>query len=132
MSDAIIYDITGKILRTVSAPIEMIEMQKQENEFLIYGNADISSQYIKDGEVTDKLTQETTIDKATLVADGIDYITISNSPIGTVYVIDTINKKSINAAIQSTETFSTTIPSTYKLWVEAFPYLDFEAIIEAI
>lgn len=132
MSEAIIYDITGKILRTVSAPIEMIEMQKQENEFLIYGNADISSQYIKDGEVTDKLIQETTIDKVTLVADGIDYITISNSPIGTVYVIDTINKKSINAAIQSTETFSTTIPSTYKLRVEAFPYLDFEAIIEAI
>ena len=44
--NAIIYNKFGKILRTVSAPIEYLIAQKQESEFILFGTANDATQYI--------------------------------------------------------------------------------------
>ena len=43
---AIIYNNIGKILRTIEAPEEYLLAQKQENEFILIGEANDSAQYI--------------------------------------------------------------------------------------
>ena len=42
-----------------------------------------------------------------------------------------VTKDTISGEISGSDTFSTTIPGTYKIKIESFPYLDFEATIEA-
>ena len=44
--NAIIYNEFGKILRSVSAPIEYLIAQKQEGEFILFGTANDATQYI--------------------------------------------------------------------------------------
>lgn len=132
MSEATIYDINGKILRTVSAPIEMIDAQKQENEFLIYGNSSIANQYVKDNQIIDKMVQNTTFDKLIVNADGVDVITINNAPSGEITIYNSAAKVGSISNISNNDTFATTIPGIYKVKIEAFPYLDFETTVEAI
>ena len=43
---AIIYNIFGQILRVVDCPETMLIAQKQENEFILFGEADLYTQYI--------------------------------------------------------------------------------------
>lgn len=43
---AIIYDTIGKIVRTIEAPEEYLLAQKQENEFILIGEANDAVQYI--------------------------------------------------------------------------------------
>lgn len=58
MSDFIIYDATGRILRTGSAPDDMIEIQAQDGEFLMETTANASTHYVLEGEVTAYTTGE--------------------------------------------------------------------------
>ena len=53
---AIIYNTLGQILRQVDAPEEFLILQKQENEFILFGSADDATQYInvETGEIIDK------------------------------------------------------------------------------
>lgn len=53
---AIIYNNLGQILRQVDAPEEFLILQKQENEFILFGSADDATQYIntETGEIVDK------------------------------------------------------------------------------
>lgn len=43
---AIIYNNIGKILRIIDGPPDYLIIQKQENEFILFGDADDSNQYI--------------------------------------------------------------------------------------
>lgn len=43
---AIIYNELGQILRLVDCPETMLIAQKQENEYILFGNGDLYSQYI--------------------------------------------------------------------------------------
>ncbi len=54
----IIYNASGKILRTGSCPASMFELQKREDQFIIEGKADGRIKKIVDGKVVDKTPQE--------------------------------------------------------------------------
>ena len=133
MSNIIIYYSTGKILRNITAPPDMLQIQIQEGEFGLENiEANLTTDYMLDGVVTERPTQGTTLSKTTLTADGIDSITILNAPEGIFSATNTVTKEAITGSINGTDTFSTTIAGTYKITIEAFPYLPFETTIEAI
>ena len=59
MKDFIIYDETGKILRTGSCPEDCFDEQaNDETEFIIEGKANDELMYIRDGIVKDKSKDE--------------------------------------------------------------------------
>ncbi len=132
MSNAILYNINGQIMRSISAPPDMLQDQKMEGEFLLEGIADLEKDYILNNMIVPRPIQLTTLDKLTLIADGIDTIMLSNTPSGIFIATNTRTHETITGAINGTDTFSTTITGTYNIRIEAFPYLDFEATIEAI
>jgi hypothetical protein len=91
----------------------------------------IKDSYVLSGVVTLRPIQETTLDKLTVSADGIDYISIINSPTGVFTAINNTGDI-ISGEIAGSDTFSTTIAGTYKIIITSFPYLDFESTVEAI
>jgi hypothetical protein len=56
---AIYYNQNGQILRQVDAPEEYLILQKQEGEFILFGEANDSTQYInaESAEIVDKPTK---------------------------------------------------------------------------
>ena len=133
MSNIIIYDSTGKILRNITAPPDMLQIQIQDGEFGLENvEADIYNDYVVSNTITPRPTQLTTLDKTTLTADGIAVITITNTPDGIFTAVNITTKDIVTGSMNGTDTFSTTIAGTYKITIEAFPYLPFETTIEAI
>jgi hypothetical protein len=111
----------------------MVQMQKQEGEFLFEGTSDIFSDYVNNGEVIKREIQPTTVNKTTLSADGVDSIVFSNVPNGTFSAINLNNMDiQVFGSVVGEDTFSTTISGTYSIKIESFPYLDFEITVEAI
>ena len=133
MYNVTIYNSEGRILRTVLTSPAMVQMQKQEGEFLFEGTSDISTDYVNEGVVTKREVQPITLNKTVLAADGIDSIILSNVPNGAFSAFN-LNDMNIQlfGNIEGEDTFSTTIAGTYKIKIESFPYFDFEATIEAI
>jgi len=76
--------------------------------------------------------QPTTLNKLTLTADGIDAITLSNSPSGTFTATNTTTRETVTGPISGTDAFSTTIQGSYKIKIESWPFMDFEATINAL
>lgn len=71
----------------------------------------------------------TTIDKTTLVADGVDVVTISNCPPG---ILTITNSQTLSGDISGTDTFATTIGGIYHLTIASEGYDVFTATVEAI
>jgi hypothetical protein len=107
-------------------------MQKQEGEFILFGDANILTDYIDQGEVVARSTQLTSLNKEILTADGSDSITLTGVPTGTFTAINTSTKETVSGPISGTDTFSTTVPGIYQIKIESWPYLDFTATIEAL
>ncbi|CAB4169139.1 hypothetical protein UFOVP1516_88 [uncultured Caudovirales phage] len=129
----IIYDIHGAILRIVLAPSDMLEMQVGEGEFLLRDQiGDYHTSYVVDNVVTDRPIQTTVLNKTTLNADGIDSIEFTNVPNAKIFISGKTRETSIVGEISGSDTFSTTIAGTYKVMIQAFPYLDFKTTIEAV
>ena len=131
------YTAIGKIQHYFIGPDYAWEVQPKDLSLLVLEASDdeqltLDNKYIVDGDLAIRPTQITILDKTTLVADGVDVITISNSPIGVFTATNVKTKETISGDINDTDTFSTTIPGTYKIKIESFPYLDFETTIEAI
>lgn len=132
MSNIIIYNSKGMILRDVQAPPDMLQLQIQEGEFgLENTKADIFLDYILEGQVTRRPTQNTTIDKITLIPDGVDKVTLSNVPNGIFLAFDQTRTNITHGNINGTDTFSTTIPGIYQIQITSFPFLDFTTTITA-
>jgi hypothetical protein len=132
---AIIYEtINGKILRNVEMPDDYISYQVGEGESFLEVSKLIHDGecYVKDGILTVRDIQKTSLNKLIIDADGIDELLLSNVPSGVIKINNDTTNDAISGAIENTDTFSTTIPGTYKIKIESFPYLDFEATIEAI
>jgi hypothetical protein len=87
--------------------------------------------YVLNWLVYPRPNQATALNKLTLTADGIDTITITNAPSGTFTATNTTTRETVTGPISGTDTFSTTVPGTIKVKIESWPYLDFEATIEA-
>ena len=132
---AIIYKInTGEILRNVDMPEDFIPYQVGEGEAFLETQITINDgiHYVDNDVVLEKVIQPILLNKITINADGIDELIFSNAPLGTIKIDNLQTKETISGTIEGTDTFSTTIPGTYKIKIISFPYLDFEATIEAI
>lgn len=126
MSNFIIYDSTGFIIRVGSCPETMVDLQKQGSEFVLAGEANLYNDYILNGVVTARPTQSTSITGTTLLANGVATVTISG--ILNPTVVNTIVPPGANAnntivVTDGTLVFSTTYPGTYIFTLSKFPYL---------
>ncbi len=134
--NALIYDNTGKILKSLSMPPEFYSLQLNVNEFLYTKEVNLQDNldlyFIVNNSLTIRPTQLTTLDKTTITANGVDIISITNAPDGTFTAVNTVTKDTITGPINGSDTFSTTIAGTYKITIVAWPYLDFETTIEAV
>ena len=131
MSNIVIYNSEGRILRSVSAPPDMLQIQIQEGELGVEGVANLETDYILSGVITKRPTQTTLLDKAILTANGIDVINITNAPDGIFTATNVITGELVTGNINGSDTFETTVVGTYAIKIEAFPYLDFATTIEA-
>jgi hypothetical protein len=133
VSNAIVYNSDGKIIYTMTIPEAMLHMQvKDPGETLILGTADMNTQYISFGEITDRPIQPTAISGLSLSADGVDHLTLTGVPLGTFSARNTLTGETVSGPISSTDTFSTTVSGFYLLSVVAWPYLNFEVTVHAI
>ena len=132
----VVYTGTGFVKRTGTAPnLEMALIQGGDQEHVIITDIradDPNVIYVSDNVVVSRPTQLTTLSKLTLTADGVDTVTISSAPSGIFTATNTTTRESVSGAINCTDTFATTIPGTYKIKVESWPFLSFEATINAI
>ena len=81
---------------------------------------------------TAKPTNPTTIDKTTVIADGVDKITLSSIPLNSTIDLTGDHISPIqDTATSSTIDFTFDVTGTYNLKVDLFPYLPFEAVINA-
>lgn len=110
MKSFAVYDRQGRILHTGAAPEEVFELQAGEGRFVIEGPADWASDYVLAGKVTPRPTS--TADLATNLLIGLP------TPC-TIY----INDKAYPCT-DTTAELSMPFPGTYRVRVEAFPYLD--------
>jgi len=125
----IIYDNNGQILRKGSAPEDMLLIQKNINENILEGfTADDNTQYILNNTVTDKVSMETSINKATVIANSIDTIVISNIPNDAELLI---NNESIEIITDGTAELTFDAVGEYSVKLDVFPYLEQEYIINA-
>lgn len=78
----IVFNSIGEILRTGMCADTDLELQAHENEFVIEGTANDSIHRINLGtlEVENKTELLTSINKTSILADGIDSVIISNIP----------------------------------------------------
>jgi hypothetical protein len=87
--------------------------------------------------IKERNIQNTVLDKFRVNADGVDFITISDAPLGSSFYAILYDIKAftlgyeVSGTIEGTETFSTTIPGKYLVKIELFPYIDFETTVEA-
>jgi hypothetical protein len=109
----------------------MVSQQALTGESVILGTCDDTTQYVLAGVVTNKLTQQTALNKLTLTANGIDSIIITGAPIGTFTATNINTNETVTGPISGTDTFTTTVPGTINIKIESWPYLDFNAVIVA-
>lgn len=129
------YDNTGKIVNYFQGPSFMWDVQPKDGGLFfidVDDSMDITNMYVLSGNVMTRPTQATLLDKATLIANGIDVINITNAPDGIFTATNTSTGESVSGSISGNDTFLTTVKGTIKIKIEAFPYLDFTTTIEAI
>jgi hypothetical protein len=132
---AIIYKInTGEILRNVDMPEDFIPYQVGEGEAFLETQVTINDgiHYVDNDVVLEKVIQPILLNKTTINADGIEELIFSNVPLASIKIDNLQTKETLSGTIEGTDSFSTTIPGTYKIKIISFPYLDFEATIEAV
>jgi hypothetical protein len=89
--------------------------------------------YILDGEVTEKPTQTTSLNKTTLLADGVDVITVTNAPANCHLLLrNKTTGETIEGTFSNTEEIFSTSAGTLELTFSCFPYLNLTTTVEAI
>ena len=119
---------TGEIVRSGYGDIDI--QVSDDGESVVSGESDGSTHYINNGVITNKPTNTTTIDKATCLADGIDFITLSSIPDNATILISG-QGVNINQSIGNSDTITFDLAGEYNLRIESFPSLDYEVIINA-
>lgn len=120
-----IYKVnSGEILR-IAATATPAEHCIDGTESWVEGSPDDRFAYVLGGSIVDKPTMPATIDKTTVTADGIDFVTISNLP----------NPSTVSVSGQTvvvedgTLTIKVGYPRDYLVEVESWPYLNWEVTI---
>ena len=125
------YDVAGRILFTYKGT--EIDLQTSTLPYVAGDTtSNHNSVYVSAGALLDRPLNATAINKTMMLADGVDSIVLSNVPKSKFTATNLKTFETITGAIEGTDSFSTTIRGVYKIRLESFPYLDFEATIEAI
>ena len=111
MSNYIIYNSKGEILKNISCPPSLISIQIMDQEhYLEHELVNDDEFYVVNGEVVPRPT----------FSESISGTTISNLPIPTTI---TTNGNSYTITDGSAE-LSFSLPGTYKVYLSSFPYQD--------
>lgn len=122
---------TGRIIRTVSCPKNMINIQCRNGEEFVFFHHNIYTHYILTAFGNTPIKRPTmpgALNKPQILADGNDLATISNLP----------QPCTVTFAGQTYEVedgcfaFTVDVPGTYTVRVEAWPHLDAEFVVEGV
>jgi len=128
-----LYDpSTGEVITTGSAPDNMVDLQSAPGLNRYVGQVDPVHQYIDVTDpanpvVADKQPLPYTVDKTTVVADGVDIVTISGLPDSAEVEVSGAVATPTAGVVELT--FAS--PGDYTVQMRAFPYLDAEVTIHA-
>ena len=126
------YNALGELMFTYSGFSLDTVVENNSDLNYIEGSYNGKIYYVLNGQVKERPTQNTKLDKIQIKADGIDTLTIFDAPIGSITIYGEVNNRTIESNIINTETFITTIPDKYQVGILAFPYLPFNMSFEAI
>jgi hypothetical protein len=94
---------------------------------------DIDKFYILSGELTAKPIQTTSLNKTTLLADGVDTIAVTNAPANCHLLLrNKTTGETVEGTFSNTEEIFSTSAGTLELTFSCFPYLDLTTTVEAI
>lgn len=129
----VVCDASGRILRTGSAPAQMVDIQAQAGEVVFAGTADVNDYIINPtgaAEAVPRPASPVTIDKATALADATDTVILSNVAVGaTVNVSGPVSTSGVGDGTSIALTFQAV--GRYTITVQHFPDLDFTAVVDA-
>lgn len=131
MKNFVVYKTTtGEILRTGRAPDDMLTIQAGAGETVIEGTANDATQYVAAGVVTNKPPMGCTINKTTMLANGVDSATISGVPNPTTARVSG-PASSTATVIDGTLQLTFDLPGTYKVALTSINKLPQEFAINA-
>lgn len=129
----IVCNAEGRILRTGSAPAEMVDIQAQAGEYVFAGTVQQDDYIINPtgaAEAVARPASPVTIDKLTALADATDTITLANVSAGaTVTVSGPVSASGTGDGTPIALTFQAV--GRYTITVQHFPDLDFTAVVDA-
>lgn len=115
----------GMVLRSVVCPENLLDIQSQTGESAIPGDFMPSVYYIHDGEPTIRPESPANISADFVAADG-EAAVLLQAVAGTL----TVGNETYEVETGEIElTFDT--PGDYRIRLDAFPYLPFEAVVHA-
>lgn len=137
MIEYLTFSTTGLILKTGTCQLDMLALQASGTDTALQGTANDSLQYIPDVNtpvITDKLANTSSIDKTTIIANGIDTSIISSIPVSSVAAF-TVPASAADipdmAITDGVVSFTATNPGDYIITLELFPYLKYEVTVTA-
>lgn len=119
---------TGEILDIIVIPDSAYDYH---STLLFDGEVDGDTHYIVDGEPMARPAQPTVADKASVLANGEDAVTISSVPSGAMLSVSGPVTVSPQPIADGTAELVFDVPGDYVVRVECFPYLPWQATIEA-
>jgi len=129
----VVSDASGRILRTGSAPAQMIDIQALAGEYVFAGTAAENDYIINPtgaAEAVPRPASPVAIDKLTALADATDAVTLSNVAAGAlVNVSGPVSTSGVGDGTPVTLTFQAA--GRYTVTVQNFPDLDFTAVVDA-
>ena len=115
----VIYNATGRILRSVQCPESLAALQCRDGERALEGTADDAREYVTDGEITPRPAMP-----VTLVVAGLTAALTLPDPCS--LIVQGARHEVIGGAAE----LVLELPGAYPVRVEAWPYLDYETVIE--
>lgn len=128
----LIYDTTGRILRTVIASPSLAELQPISSERMIMGEGSALTYYIKDETITSRPDMLAQFNRTEVIADSTDTIAVTNLPDPCIITYTGPGFEITEEATGGTAEFTTDVAGTHTVKVVAFPYLDWEGTFDAI
>jgi hypothetical protein len=124
---AIIYNTSGRILRSITAPREIMPLQCAMGESFLFGDAVDTDHYVSQGEILPRPVMPIQCDKTTVRADGVDSITLTGIPIGADITLGDQQTTALDPQIIIT----CDIQGKYELLIRLWPYLDYSGVVDA-
>lgn len=126
---------TNRIIKQGTTPSTMLQEQVTlKNEAALQGEGSGATHYVvtnPDPVITLLLTNNTQIDKTTVIADSIDKVTLSNLPPNAELLVLGMGGNLQQIVYTYEESISFDLPGLYTIQINAFPYLPYKVTINA-